>query len=128
MKLAITIWTERVAPVFDVAGHFLLIEKDEAGVFTQTEISLTPEMALDRTSFLLSHNVDELICGAISKPVYNSTISNGIKVFPFVSGKISDVLDAWKSDRLNNLSYSMPGCRRGGCKNQNRPRRNCRNV
>ncbi len=119
MKLAITIWTERVAPVFDVAGHLLLIEKDETGILTRTEIDMTANDGMDRVSFLLNLNVDEVICGAISKPVYHSAINNNIKVYPFVAGGIDEVVDAWKNDQLNALSYSMPGCRRERC------RKNC---
>lgn len=128
MKLAVTIWTERVAPVFDVSRQLLIIEKDEAGVFTQTEVEIPSTNAMDRISFLMSLNVDELICGAISKPVYLSVLQNDIKVYPFVAGAIDEVIEVWKTGHFNNLSYSMPGCGRGNCQSKGRQRRNCRGI
>ena len=126
MKLAVTIWSERVAPVFDVARKLLVIEKDHEGSFTQTEIEMTSKDAMNRISFLIALGVDELICGAISKPVYLSALNNSIEVYPFVSGAINDVVKDWENGHFTNLSYSMPGCRRGNCQKKGRQRRNCR--
>ncbi len=115
MKLAITIWSNRVAPVFDVAGHLLIIEKMDGGDLEQQLIDLPKIGQLDRISLLQDLGIDELICGAISKPVYRAVLNCGVKVYPFVAGELDKVIAAWQHKMLESLSYSMPGCRHRRC-------------
>lgn len=114
MKIAVTEWHGRVAPLFDVAGTIVLADADGA-----------PErLAFDgpggRVAFLKQHGVDVLICGAISPLPRQQAETQGIQVQAFVSGEIRDVLEAFKTNRLDEPDFTMPGCRR--CR---RRRRQC---
>jgi predicted Fe-Mo cluster-binding NifX family protein len=128
MKLAITRWTERVAPVFDVARKAILVEIDAKGDLKRTEIKMPESSAIEKVSFLLKQGVDELICGAISKPVYDFATNQGIEVHAFAAGEIEELVRAWNENRLKEIAFSMPGCGRGKCCRRNRGRQNCRGV
>lgn len=112
MKIAIPIWNQRVAPVFDSAGTFLLLETDNQSVIAQKEhnISVTAGEAL---AWLLAEGVELLICGAITCRSRSLIESAGIRIQPFVAGDVSAVLQAWFNHTLDQIDFAMPGCGRG---------------
>lgn len=105
MKVAITEWQGRVAPMFDVAGTVVLT--DAEGLI---RASLPNDGPQSRIAFLKKHQIDVLICGAISRPLIQQIETGGIQVQAFVSGEIHDVLDAFKTNQLDQPGYAMPGC------------------
>jgi predicted Fe-Mo cluster-binding NifX family protein len=111
MVLAVTIWEKRVSPVFDVATRVLVIKKDSSGKAGRNIKKLSDRLVED----LVRLEVDELICGAISRNRYCSVKAEGINIFPFKAGDVEEVIQAWEEGRLNDIAYSMPGCRQPGC-------------
>jgi predicted Fe-Mo cluster-binding NifX family protein len=117
MKVAITEWQGRVSPVFDVAGTVSIHTKNG---YEETA-HLPHDCPQNKLHLLKDHEIDVLICGAISRRVREYAEELGIRVNPFVSGEVGEVLEAWKSGTLENACYSMPGCRhcrrrQGQCK------------
>ena len=113
MKVAVPVWNNRVSPVFDTSRHLLVVELvngEEAGREEHTLANLFPPFRVRRLKEL---GVELLICGAISNPVALLIDSAGISLLPWVSGSVSEVLDAFKRERLSDSRYRMPGCRRG---------------
>ena len=110
MKTAITIWTGRVSPVFDVAGKALVVGND-----TEEEMILPGRGGESGIDLLLQKGVNTLICGAISSPVLEYASSRGVEVFPFVAGEVRAVLKAWNNGELDRPEFRMPGCGRGRC-------------
>ncbi|MBN2244781.1 MAG: hypothetical protein JW755_02945, partial [Candidatus Aminicenantes bacterium] len=51
-----------------------------------------------------------LVCGGISAFYANLIEARGIKIIPFISGDIKDVLDAYVSGDIYKKEYRMPGC------------------
>lgn len=116
MKVAITEWQGRIAPVFDVAGTAWILGDDGE----KTSISLPETCAQRKLDLLKEHGVTVLICGAISRRVQDYAESLNLRVNPFISGELDEVWEAWKSGSLNQACYAMPGCgrcrrRRGKC-------------
>ncbi|WP_247648427.1 NifB/NifX family molybdenum-iron cluster-binding protein [Pseudodesulfovibrio sp. zrk46] len=64
---------------------------------------------MDRTSAILACGVSLLLCGALSTQARARLELNGVTVFPWLSGDVECVLDAFKADNL--VSLAMPGCR-----------------
>jgi predicted Fe-Mo cluster-binding NifX family protein len=106
--------------VFDVAQTVLMVETKRSGNAKEQVVGLPLGSPSAKVAFLTEQEVAVLVCGAISRQVRALAEADGIQVYPFVAGEIRDVVDAWMHDRLDQVSYSMPGCRR--CRHQIRQR------
>ncbi len=123
MKLALTVWNQRIAPVFDCAGTALILELPEyadggkdRGVPVDLEspdsrrVSLAGQDLEHRVKTLVDQGVDELVCGALSRDAATLLRQGGIAVHPFVAGDVQGVVQAWAWDDLEQDDFSMPGC------------------
>ncbi len=110
MKVAITEWQGRVAPVFDVSGTVVILDKN--GLAERESVAMPTDSPRSKLDFLKEQQVDVLICGAISRRVREQAEALDLRINPFVSGEVGEVWEAWKKGRLDNACYSMPGCRR----------------
>lgn len=119
MKLAITVWNGRVAPVFDVAERCLVVSlKSPDGENTPSQCMTIPQDTIEKKiDFFLGEGISLIICGAISRGYEELLVASGIEVISFIAGPVDSVVDAWHQDKLVRTEFSMPGC---GC-----PRRRC---
>jgi predicted Fe-Mo cluster-binding NifX family protein len=53
--------------------------------------------------------VDVVLCGGISNPLRGMTEAAGIRVIPWLSGRVDDVLAAYFSGSLTDERFAMPG-------------------
>ncbi|PJC86720.1 hypothetical protein CSW98_06930 [Vibrio sp. HA2012] len=113
MKVALTIWNNRISPVFDVAGYVLLLEAEQKEILHQKVFDLPVDSAMNKLTFLSAQKVDLLICGAISRSLQYAIEESGIRVYPFCSGEISELIQAWQNDQLEQACFAMPGCGMG---------------
>jgi predicted Fe-Mo cluster-binding NifX family protein len=114
MKIAVTIWNDRIAPVFDIARDIRLVEVVEGRAIDQKQEFLAGELPVQKALRLVELEVDTLICGAISRPVRAMIAGYGIQVVPFVAGNPEAVIQAWIKGGLREEVFMMPGCRRRG--------------
>ncbi len=121
MKVAITIWNEHISPVFDVCKKMLILDIQDKKIISQREENFIDDDPLKKISQLSYFSIHTLICGAISKNLADELSSLNIKIIPFISGKIENVIFAYISDQLLESSFLMPGCR----KRCQRRKRNC---
>lgn len=117
MKVAISMWNGRVAPVFDVSQRCLLISLEDNTPSSEC-VTFFGDSCVEKAKFLAGHGVHTLICGAISSEYEESLLTEGIETVSFIAGPVESVLEAWKKETLVATAFSMPGC---GC-----PRRRCR--
>jgi predicted Fe-Mo cluster-binding NifX family protein len=124
MRLAVTVWNKRIAPVFDCACTALVLEVSDGEIADEAAVSLKPSGIDERAEFLRAAGVDELICGAVSREAQRALRDRRIVVHPFISGDVSAVVAARLRGDLRDESFSMPGCacarrrrgmRRGRC-------------
>jgi len=109
MKVAITVWGNRISPVFDSAQTVLLAELlDRQVVDKRLEFIplLVPESLARKVVAL---NPDTLICGAISEQPARIIERAGILLLPFISGKAERVLHVY-AETFEIDNYRMPGC------------------
>jgi predicted Fe-Mo cluster-binding NifX family protein len=116
MKVAIPVWQGNISSVFDFADKLSLAEIEGRTEKNRIEIALPNETIHQKAGRLKELDIDVLICGAISKRLAFLVMGAGIKVIPFVSGQINEVLIAYISGRLTDSRFLMPGCRRGARK------------
>jgi predicted Fe-Mo cluster-binding NifX family protein len=110
MKMAITVWENRISPVFDVAQMLLVVEIENNKIISRHYEPLYPEFPARLAGRLAELNVAVLICGAISEMPANILEANGIKLVPFITGDAGEVIDAYVKDIPFIPAFSMPGC------------------
>ncbi len=120
VRIALTVWNGRIAPVFDVAGKVRLIEQHGDSIKEDQFVTIPNGSGMiSRVAALVEHRVDVLVCGAVSRPVHRMLAEAGIQVHSFISGEVNEVLEALFTGSLEEKPFLMPGCgmgRRGrGC-------------
>lgn len=111
MIIAISIWNDRIAPVFDVARRLSLLTVENGRVTATAEVACAEESLHARAQQLCDCHVHTLICGAISRELESMIAGNGIQVIPFTAGETTAVASNWLSGQLlKNDHYLMPGC------------------
>ena len=109
MKISIPIWNDRVSPVFDTASRLVVVEVYEEGERSRFETDISEHFLFSKTTRLTELGVDTLICGAISGQLAHMITNAGIKLIPWISGQVEDVLQAFLKGTLLNLRFMMPG-------------------
>jgi predicted Fe-Mo cluster-binding NifX family protein len=110
MKIAISHWHGRIAPVFDVADNLLLIDIEEGRRRGRENVSLSPYRdSFGRARDVSALGVHVLLCGAVSHTLETALIGSGIQVYGFLCGNMDDVLDAFLQNRLSDERFFMPG-------------------
>ena len=114
MKAAFSVWNNRIAPVFDVAGQIHIVEVEAGRIIRETQEVFPEEIPVRKALRLVELDVGALVCGAISLPMHAMVVEHGIWVIPFAAGNVHDVIHAWLSGSIWNTQFSMPGCRGRG--------------
>ncbi len=115
MFVALTVWNGRISPVCDVARQLLILDVEDGQVTARREEQLDGVECWQRCARLEKLNPDTLICGAISGMLAGLLAAKGIKIVPFISGVVEEVVAAYLAGTLRNPEFAMPGCcgRRG---------------
>ena len=112
MKLAIPIWEGRVSNVFDFAHKAVVVELSGDQELGRDEVALSGQGPA-RIVKLRQLGVDTLICGAISRSLASRVSVCGIRLFPYVTGVVDDVIEAFKNGQLGSERFVLPGCWQG---------------
>lgn len=117
--VAFAYWDDRIAPVFDTARQFWLVESGAEGKAIELDGAVRNVLTLS------NQGVKTLVCGAISREMHEMLNAHGILVKGFVTGDLDDVVAAYYSGELDADRYAMPGCcgrrrqHQGGCQRLN---------
>lgn len=110
MKVALTVWEGHISPLFD-ATRTLLVAKIERQEITETRLEpFECESDFSRVSRLDQLGIDVLICGGISRFFANFIEARNIRIIPFLSGTVNEVLEAFIQGTLFSNRFRMPGC------------------
>ena len=110
MKMALTVWGDRISPVFDGAHMLLVVEIENTKIINRHYEPFYPELPTRLAVRLVEMNVAVLICGAISEMPANIIEAKGIKLIPFITGDAHEVIDAYVKDVPFMPTFLMPGC------------------
>jgi predicted Fe-Mo cluster-binding NifX family protein len=124
MNLAIPIWNDRISPLLDTACRIMICSVGPGGYGEREEHDLRGLIAPMKVRRIKELGADVLICGAVSKQVAFLIDRTGIKLVPWISGPVDEVLDAFRAGLLDEPRYFMPGCRGRG-RRRRRRRREC---
>ena len=110
MKTAFSTWHKRIAPLFDTAKQIHVIEVESGQIVQETQETSPTGSPVQMALSLSELNISTLVCGAISRPLYEMISAYGIKIIPFVTGDLGEVIVAWLNGNLNHEDFAMPGC------------------
>lgn len=109
-KVAFAYWGNRIAPVFDIARQIRIVEVESGRIVGESQEIFPGSLPSHKAVCLAELGVSTLVCGAVSRPVLDIVEAYGIRVIPFISGDVSEVINAWLKGRINDNVFSMPGC------------------
>jgi predicted Fe-Mo cluster-binding NifX family protein len=109
MKVAITVWGNRISPVFDSAQTILLAEIEQGEIISQKREFLPRLVASGLARMVAEKQIDTLICGAISERPALIIQQSGIALISFVGGNADRFLEDYAAGRPLEL-FRMPGC------------------
>lgn len=109
MKVGVTVWEDRISPVFDAARMLLVAEVEDGSLVSREFIPCRPERIGEFVQLLHNKGVQDVICGAISQEPAGLLEANAIHLIPFIAGRVETVLDCYVEGESIE-SYRMPGC------------------
>jgi predicted Fe-Mo cluster-binding NifX family protein len=122
MRIAISIWDDKISPVLDTASKLLIIDNDNQKESCRFEANLFEQDIYQRCSFIRKLDLDVLICGAVSRQFSEMLKANGVKIISGISGPAEDVLDAYLKGALLHSGFFMPGSKRDNLDQGNQPK------
>ncbi len=111
MRIAVSIWEDKVSPVLDTATKLLITESGTQKKGSRFEVFLIKKDISQRCSFIRKLEIDVLICGAVSRLFSEMLNASGIKIISGISGPVEDVLEAYFNGNLFKPKFLMPGCK-----------------
>ena len=109
MRLALPLWESKISPVLDSATRLLLVEVEDNGELSRSEIHLDEMDMPMKCRKIQDLGVDVLICGAVTRQLSDRLKASGINIVPGISGRLDDVLHACFHGNLARSEYLMPG-------------------
>jgi len=110
IKVAFAAWNDRIAPVFDVSEKIRVVEIEDGRVVRETRRVLSGDQPEQKVRALVETGAEVLICGAISRFLYDRITAGGIRVVPFIAGDLAEIIRAWLDGNMRKTAYAMPGC------------------
>ncbi len=110
MKVAITVWKDRISPVFDASRRLLIAKIENARVTDRSYVYFDPGWPADLVKTLAMLDVPVLICGAVSQAPATIINTGGITLIPFIAGEADRVLEEYAKGNPLSPTYVMPGC------------------
>ena len=107
MKVALTIWENRISPVADSARQLLVVNVENRAVLDTTTECLDAQSVFHCARRLADLHAKIFICGAISDFFANLVEGYGIRVIPFVCGQADEVLNAYLENSLSSPKFVM---------------------
>ena len=115
MKVVVPIWKGRVSPVFDTAGTLLVVDFENNREVSRRQIELRNESFTYRVKSLKDIEAEALLCGAISRPLFEMVVAAGVEVTPFLSGEVEALLEKhgdasyllFPEDRSNPIRFDQ---------------------
>ena len=111
MCLIISVYQNRVASLFESSENFLMIKPLDYDINQAKFINVSNNALYTLIRLNKNENINTLICGAMRGCVRHQIEAQNIKVIPWITGDIQNVVQAFLNDNLFSSSFLMPGCR-----------------
>jgi predicted Fe-Mo cluster-binding NifX family protein len=114
-KIAVTVWGQRVSPVFDSARNLLIAEFVDGSIANISSLEFDPDRPSKLAQLLRAQNIGVIICGAVSEGPASMLEAAGIELIPFIAGDVRKVLETFIRGNSEWTEFTMPGCGRKIC-------------
>ncbi len=108
-NIAVTIWGNRISPVFDAASTLLIVSVKGKQIVHRDYKRVDFEELPSGFAVFEQCGVDTLICGAITQDQSDYIKRRNICLIPFISGQTEKVLDTYLNRDACLSNYLMPG-------------------
>lgn len=95
MRIAITYWGTRVAPLFDTARKVLILDIEDNDIKDSNDVDIDGIRSFSRAGYLHELGVKVLICGGISEYFFRQLLAVNIRVVPWTSGEVGEVIEKY---------------------------------
>lgn len=109
MKIAITIWGNRISPVFDSADTLMIAEIKNSQIVSRIFEAFDPKASTQINSFFNHHKIDAFICGAITNIQSRQIEESGVQLISFITGNADKVLVSYIKKPQRISDFLMPG-------------------
>jgi predicted Fe-Mo cluster-binding NifX family protein len=110
MRVAVTVWEDRISPVFDASRRLLIAGIENARITDRSCLAFDSGMPDTLVRMLVGLDVPLLICGAISRVPADIIVTGGIQLISFIAGEVDRVLGAYAKGVPLAPTFVMPGC------------------
>jgi len=108
MNVAMPILKERIAPCFEAASVFRVVQVEDGRIASEKTVECSGSKGFHRVRLVRVHDIDILICGGI-KGFYSDLLrSMGVRIITEASGSISEVLEAFIEGKLPHKDSIPP--------------------
>jgi predicted Fe-Mo cluster-binding NifX family protein len=114
-KIAITVWEQRISPVFDSGRTLLIAEIKNHMVASSSYLTFDFDRPLELVRMLRAAQVKVIICGAISEGPANMLVAAGFTLISFITGDVRRVLATLVKGAPLGEDFKMPGCGKNVC-------------
>uniref|UniRef100_A0A7C4ARW2 Dinitrogenase iron-molybdenum cofactor biosynthesis domain-containing protein n=1 Tax=Desulfomonile tiedjei TaxID=2358 RepID=A0A7C4ARW2_9BACT len=109
MRIAVSEYQGRIAPVFDTCRRvliFLHTAEGDSEVGSEDWSSLARHLRPDR---LVQLSIETVLCGGISCWMNDQITARGLTLIPWLSGNVQEILMAYRNGAIFAPEYAMPG-------------------
>jgi predicted Fe-Mo cluster-binding NifX family protein len=111
--IGLPVWNDRLSTTLDFARRLVIVEADGEREVGRKEVALVDEAVEKKALRMRELAVQVLLCGAISQPLARAIVRAGIRIVPYVTGEIDQVLAAYLCGQLAQPCFLQPGCHPG---------------
>ncbi len=111
MCLALAAYENRMASLLETANQLVVVDLPPNDYQPKKVVAISDHTLPYLMQLLQRNNVTVLVCGAINGCMFRSIEGMGIKVIPWITGNVDDVIAAFKTNTLERCV--MPGCMKG---------------
>ncbi len=115
MNIAITVWEDRISPVFDSGRTLLIAEIKDNALVRTSYLPFDFDRPLELLRMLRAEKVKIIISGAISEGQANMLLAEGFELISFIAGDVRRVLETFVKGEPLGEDFKMPGCGKNIC-------------
>ena len=111
MKLGISVWNNKISPVFDAAKTLRIFEIKGDRIEAQRDVDISSGNLVSKASQVVDTGVKTIICGAVSRQFSSFLENYGVKLISWIRGDIKQVLNSYIKKDLLIPEFFLPALR-----------------